>query len=337
MLGNKINHLYIIGNGFDSGLHNLPTSYSDFRDYLKDRFPNAGLYYSAVPETTFHPVGGDEYITEEVVGYIIKILDSCGDGTWGELESFLGREIFERIKRYLENITGEYSLEKEGYAFYNNRYRTEDIRNSFARVKKFFYEWVMTCNSLFDCGINSLPNSKKSSIYFPEIASMLNAADSFLTFNYTLTLEKVYNISSDAICHIHGMVGSDFDDVYFGHGDSTTFDEMSEVIGARHNLQKLKDTLKKDTQQAYEKHMDFFNRITEELRDIHSFGFSMSDVDLFYIVKIAERIAPSKVTWYLNGYDDKRRREDSEGGRKLNGQIEKIKTMGFNIAVDDRW
>ena len=40
------------------------------------------------------------------------------------------------------------------------------------------------------------------------------------------------------------------------------------------------------------------------VRDIYSFGFSFSEVDLPYIKKICEIINTYRVTWYFNSYDD---------------------------------
>jgi hypothetical protein len=47
----------------------------------------------------------------------------------------------------------------------------------------------------------------------------------FLNFNYTRTLEKLYNIAPDKVLHIHGNVlYSDINDILFGHGDDTPWE-----------------------------------------------------------------------------------------------------------------
>ncbi len=95
--------------------------------------------------------------------------------------------------------------------------------------------------------------------------------------------------------------------------------------------------LRKDTNGAYTKHKDFFDRIDNELVDIHTYGFSFSDVDMYYVKKIAESVDPTCITWYINKYDADKRTEDSPQGRKLDAQIKKVEAMGFKIVVDDRW
>lgn len=52
---------------------------------------------------------------------------------------------------------------------------------------------------------------------------MIEQEDKFLTFNYTCTLEIVYEIEDRNICHIHGQ---QYEDIYFGDGnrdDKTEF------------------------------------------------------------------------------------------------------------------
>ena len=43
-----------------------------------------------------------------------------------------------------------------------------------------------------------------SKAYPQKTCFIQNTEDYFLTFNYTSVLERVYQISSDRVCHIHG-------------------------------------------------------------------------------------------------------------------------------------
>ena len=54
-------NLFVIGNGFDKYLHHLPTAYSDFRDYLIEKYPGYEGDDDLIPELTLtHAMGNDE-------------------------------------------------------------------------------------------------------------------------------------------------------------------------------------------------------------------------------------------------------------------------------------
>lgn len=42
-------NLFVIGNGFDMHLHHLPTAYSDFRDFLIEKYPGCDEYDDLIP------------------------------------------------------------------------------------------------------------------------------------------------------------------------------------------------------------------------------------------------------------------------------------------------
>lgn len=77
--------LYIIGNGFDSYGHNMPTQYSDFRQYLVNRFPEYQRDYGGTLEFTVQNDGSELYDMNEVVGAIIRTIDECSKPGWGKL------------------------------------------------------------------------------------------------------------------------------------------------------------------------------------------------------------------------------------------------------------
>ena len=47
-----------------------------------------------------------------------------------------------------------------------------------------------------------------------------------MTFNYTLVLEKIYNISKERIIHIHGAIEDYNIFPVMGHGNKQIIDEM---------------------------------------------------------------------------------------------------------------
>lgn len=55
------------------------------------------------------------------------------------------------------------------------------------------------------------------------------------------------------------------------------------------------DRVKKDTEHAMERHSVFFSKLSD-VKEIYSYGFSFSEVDMVYIDRISRIVDPSKVT-----------------------------------------
>lgn len=83
----------------------------------------------------------------------------------------------------------------------------------------------------------------------------------FLNFNYTLTLEKVYNIPERNVFHIHGITG---DNIIVGHGLSNerinelTEEFIGDFMGAEYELERTVRYLKKDTEKIINDNLEFF-------------------------------------------------------------------------------
>ena len=65
-------NLFAIGNGFDKKLHHLPTAYSDFRDYLVEKYPGCEEYDDLIPESRLMPDGSEKFDIDDVAGYISR-------------------------------------------------------------------------------------------------------------------------------------------------------------------------------------------------------------------------------------------------------------------------
>lgn len=100
--------------------------------------------------------------------------------------------------------------------------------------------------------------------------------DSFITFNYTTTLETTYQIHDDKILHIHGYVIES----YFKTG---TF-----VLG--HNKEINKDSpeiikvTKKDTSKVIANNSQILKEFMSQCDEVKIIGFSYSDIDLPYFI-----------------------------------------------------
>lgn len=87
--------------------------------------------------------------------------------------------------------------------------------------------------------------------------------DYFLTFNYTMILERVYKIENDKIFHIHG-ISSDIDTIQFGN-DQINLQHLSQDL-------PLFPIYLKNTNDNNEKLKKFINNIPH-LTEIHIFGW----------------------------------------------------------------
>lgn len=338
-IANNINHLFIIGNGFDIE-HKYPTEYKNFRNYLIKHFSVSGEYDDLVPSSIELPDGGKEYDMSDTAEFIVNILDKCSGEDWSDLESSLGDDSIDCLAEDLFNVDIEQSDNDMWHVVFNNEDLSMDMKESFVKVIGLFRKWVVEYYDGFKYGLNKSfikGDNEKSIDCKGYILDVLESGDGFLSFNYTLTLEKVYGLDSKQICHIHGKIGDDMDNLLFGHGEKNDIEESFATLGAEANLNELKDLLRKDTEGAYLRNTDFFNRIGSELKDIHSFGYSFSDVDMYYVERIAERVVPSKITWYINKHDSDLIKGGSVKGKKLDNQIRKVKELGFVVKTDDRW
>ena len=175
--------LYIIGNGFDIH-HGIKSRYSDYREWLKeydfDLYDKLCRLYDSIDED---------------------------DGWWNSFEQHLSAISFDYINKMYQDYSPIYGSEDFRDADYHRASIQVgldiDIDNLIENIGQSLKVWVSSLNKP-NCG--KLRIADKDECYF-------------LTFNYTKTLEDVYNIPSEQLCHIHGSINGD--DLIWGHGKTT--------------------------------------------------------------------------------------------------------------------
>lgn len=275
--------LFIIGNGFDLA-HGLKTSYEDFHKYLKDNYPNAKINDYLIPESRTMPDGAEVYKDEEVVGVILNIISEAEDGEmWSDLENTLGYLNFDN---YLDDYP---EFEDDWEEANNNEDRAIQLAGAIREITDYFSKWI-----------NKIKISKEI-CKKNDFEKLLDKDCFYLNFNYTRTLEILYEVKN--VCHIHGQQG---EQLLFGHGNEIDyFDEyMESHIGSEGPLTELHHTLKKDTNKAIKDNYSFFNSLPSSIDSIYSYGFSFSKVDEIYIKEICDKLPTKNVVWYLNKFDD---------------------------------
>lgn len=298
--------LFIIGNGFDIA-HKLPTKYSDFQNYLMENYPEVSGEHLIVPESFMMPDGGEGYNDDEVVGFLLKIITEA-EGTgeaWSDLENTLGHLDFDE---WFDDWNTEGDDKNEWHTVYRNENTAANIGGAVKIIKEYFSDWIETID-IFDTEL-------KTNFY--NLIDHNN--DMFLTFNYTETLEEVYEAIN--VYHIHGKQGGN---LVLGHGnDVDNYDEyMNRNIGSESHLSELQVALKKDTQTVINQNKDLFKSFGA-VDEIYSYGFSFSDVDLVYIREICSTSPTENIVWYINDYDS----------AEFDVFKEKIIDCGFNGKFD---
>lgn len=273
----QVSTLFIIGNGFDLN-HSLPTGYN--------------IFYTCIT----HNKQGREFVRT-----IERIIEKSPHMFWKDFE------------RNLWHITIDYILEDalQELDSYNRLFDYETMDKS----HMVNYSFEQHIEPLFH--LDDLVKTWIQSIECSEAIKKIGferkfSSDSyFLNFNYTHTLQELYNISPSRIHHIHG----DINDPIMGHGE---FDEINTTykmnndnfeIGDYVNelmimLENFYESSRKNTSLFLDEVSSFLsNRDVEiDFEEIHVLGHSLGEVDHVYFSAIAEWYPYA--TWIITYHED---------------------------------
>lgn len=269
------NGFYIIGNGFDIH-HGLQTSYQKFAEWLK--LNNQALYDKCL-----------QYLMDE------------STELWNEFEDCFSNIDYSAI--YDEAADFLYSYGAEGWSdsyHHDYQYEIKQITNALSTdLMQAFAEWITDIDNRSFPLVN---NINKIS---------LNNNAHYLSFNYTSTLTKAYEIPPNQIKHIHGACGQD--DIILGHAFKVVPDQFTKEIdedtdpriadGCYLVQNYFKQTLK-PTQRIIAENDHYFDQLKYASK-VFVLGHSMSEVDMPYFERIV--IATSNVPWTVSYYNDEAR------------------------------
>lgn len=190
--------LLIIGNGFDLN-HGLATSYSDYHKWLivhdKQVVKDFNSFIYAVECSDFeNSLDCTRGSTKE------------DDPRWCSLEESLGIEWDDLCYETLEHTCPDLTEDNPGWDDFwiELHMRLEYLKKL---TRDCFREWVESIDV----------SNVKPVLDLPDTAS-------FITFNYTPTLEYVYGVRPDRILHIHGCVLDKNELLQFGSPDNNPFE-----------------------------------------------------------------------------------------------------------------
>ena len=137
--------------------------------------------------------------------------------------------------------------------------------------------------------------------------------DVFLTFNYTLLLEKKYKISADHILHIHGSIDENDIDPVIGHGRSDVKCRLQQLArDASESCDEKKTSIcnamanyitrtQKNTAHYIRSNQRFWSGI-HDVEVVIIMGHSLGDVDMPYFNEIQKRTGEdTKWLYYFHG------------------------------------
>lgn len=271
-------HLYVIGNGFDLH-HNMKTSWTHFKNWLIEK--DLSVIYT-----------------------IEDLFADCDDDWWQSFESNLATAVISDI--VLEEVRENYpDFSSDNFRdsdWYDAEYAVEStLSEAYNEIRKAFHLWIS--------GLELGDAHKK--------INLITEDSTFLTFNYTTTLENLYNINKSNILHIHGIAGGD-EELILGHGASikdiekmlndgypTNPEEGDDFITMRAKDAAINGVYsqRKGVEGIIRNNEQWFNSL-KDITNIYFYGHSFGDVDIPYFKKILSVVNKTNVMIEVNDYND---------------------------------
>lgn len=240
-----------------------------------------------------------------------------GNLLWRDFEKALG-------DLDINYVQEQYSGEEENKAF-DEKYqkRAAQIMHKTTRmIPSYLREWIAETDMTKVTPKLPLP---KESLY--------------LSFNYTLLLENVYNIPKDRIVHIHHCY-TDQEDLVTGHNKSfpTWPDHQNiNVEKALQNISSEANSLKKPVKEIIKQNSVFFNSLSK-VSNIIVFGHSLSPIDGPYFEQVFRNVQDDAY-WYFvcRNEDDKIRYQEKimnyQSSWYCAGYLKKIENVNYLVIV----
>jgi len=197
---------------------------------------------------------------------------------WHDFENALGAFDSDNFYDYYNevNVSSDHFRPKHVYGLEDELTEQTDIHVT--TIKETFISWVNQIDV-------SLAQKK---MIFPKNSQ-------FITFNYTSTLQSIYEIEDSRVFHIHGRAET-YDDLIFGHGENITeppeLDEDGESTrdmfsDARSASRYPLYALKKPVDDILKNNEEYFNQINN-IDKVVIIGHSLNTIDQPYFHRIAK-------------------------------------------------
>lgn len=207
---------------------------------------------------------------------------------WNRLEEVVGMLPYEDAYCYLLSYGSD---EWRDSAHHDFQYEIEKMTKYWPELKKHLLGWIQ--------------NVQYTNIDI-HLKKLITQATHFLSFNYTNTLEILYDIPKSKITYIHGDA-SKSDELVLGHRsddwypewDRTNPDEDIRLLEASKIMDRHFDNTKKHIENVIENHKTFFETC-HKYDEIYVLGLSYNDTDKMYLQEIVKN--NDNAEWYFNWY-----------------------------------
>lgn len=229
------------------------------------------------------------------------------------------REMFHSLETALAKFNGEkFYEEREFEISQNNSSEKEIVKNDFDRelesslsfaedMPMYLREWIREINTEVDAALPK-ENFDKNSVY--------------LSFNYTDTLERCYDISSKQILYIHGKAKRG-DNLILGHHkiEKLTKNSLpavesisreiipynkyksSAISDAQNIINSYYEKTYKDSSTIIKNNEKFFTSLSD-IKEVSIYGHSLSKTDYDYFYKIRDSVSKN-CNWNISFHDKK--------------------------------
>lgn len=310
-------NLNIIGNGFDL-YHGLPSSYYYFACYVLSK--DEELYDDLADMYGFRR-GILHRFSQELERGIDDV------GYWREFEKCLGVLSSQWVE---DSLVDDLNLE------YPDAVDLEvDRPNRVNDIKEILKEWILET-------VDTDENYTYISEMIGDKRSTFSNDDAYISFNYTHTLEKIYDIKN--ILHIHGSARNyeSGEDLLVGHGNIKEIQRLAEEVKQLENddydqpsrNRKLEyifeieilEELKKPVSENINKLNRYIKKFSQP-ENICAYGFSFGNVDMPYIKHIRDTYPKSR--WNFSYYQESEKKPIEEIAKSL--ELEKSQYDMFEL------
>jgi hypothetical protein len=211
---------------------------------------------------------------------------------WHDFENRLGTFDWRSLYEECDNTDVSSDDFKPGHVYGLEDELTERSSDLVEAIRDHFEEWVE--------GIDISSASKQMDF---------EPAARFITFNYTSTLQEIYEIEESNLLHVHGRAGKT--ELVFGHGVQIIEEPEFDSESGESNRTMFSDAegsaksplyaFKKPVDEIIEKHRAYFAALGD-ISEVVIIGHSLNEVDLPYFRAIASRA--TRCNWSVYCFEE---------------------------------
>lgn len=301
--------IVIVGNGLDLNL-GLKTSFFDFKKYLEE-------------QTAKSSKDQDNRIWMHVMYMILS--DHNVNEFWSDFEANLAQVDVARVSYFFKE-------QEESWD-----YDWDEIESVFSDIIEYiqrsFQQWILSCEQ-------DVESIREQAVF--------NSNSCFINFNYTNTLEHIYQVFRKNIFYIHGNV-VEGDKLVWGHNQYQRWDSNIDGISIERFFPPAKfekifnESYLKSTDKQCEMHISELQKWLRhrsefrfrKIKEIYILGHSLGEVDKLYFQYFAKKLK-SKCFWKISYYEGEKR-ESLEQKSRLAEEcgIERYQLCDINILLSE--